>query len=159
MSKLVAPAVRFFGPTKSARFIGEDADEWRRIQPGEEARLGTGFDLETAEPELGIGITRRGADTFELSFDLIRLGLKLKSEVVERLREKWHAQLSPKTPQRLRARGRFSASFALFPTRSERVDEWKVFLETTLSDSASYQPSTQTRQRRKEIESHTADSL
>lgn len=159
MSALVAPEIRFYGPERSPNFIGEGAN-WHRMEPADEARLGTGFDLETDEPEVGIAITKRGVDTVEIAFDLIRLGMKLRPAIVERLREKWESQLSAKTPQRLRARSHFSVSFAQFSTHRQRVEDWRQFLDTILSDLSSYQKTpTQTRKRKAENDDHTPDSL
>ena len=137
---VVAPCVRFFSG-RSESFV-EDGARWRRATREEDARDHTGYDHETHEPSVGIYIERRPNGLFRIGFDIWKLNLNLVPAVIERIESRWKQESASFSKPMLRSvgwRAHFSKSFMRFEVSPERVDAWKLELESILSDATSYE--------------------
>ena len=135
------PLVRFFaGRSQSSVQFG---GSWRRMTPEDEARSHTGYHRETRESSIGVSLTRRPNGLVRVAFDLARLDLNLRPATIEHLRSHWHEEAAKfsKSLQRSTARrAHFSKSFASFEIAPERVEEWKLELDSVLSNPVSFEP-------------------
>ena len=132
---IVAPHIRCFSG-RSESFV-QDGARWRRTTPEDEAHLHTGFDHETHEPSVGIYVERRPNGLLRIGFDIWKLNLNLVPAVIERVEIRWRQEAASFSKPLLRSVGRrahFSKSFMRFEVSPERVDAWKLELESILSN-------------------------
>jgi hypothetical protein len=136
---VTAPFVKFIGPGKSPYFV-EDRYRWRRMRPREEARLRTGFANDNRELHVGVFVERRQNKHAIVGFNMFKVGLALRPEVLVELLLKWQREDAPSLmPKSFRLKSRFSKSFVEIPTTSNRVEFWKQLFESVLTDSRSYE--------------------
>lgn len=138
--KQLSPSVRFFAG-RSQSFV-QCGTEWHRLTSEDEARLATGFARESREPNVGVYVARRPNGLVRLGFDLARLDLKLTPAAIERLEGRWRGEASNFSKPLYRAtlrRTHFSRSFTQFEVAPERVEGWKLELESVLSDPNTYE--------------------
>jgi hypothetical protein len=141
------PHVAFFS-RRSENFIGAGA-EWRRATPEDDAHFRTGRDRE-GERHLGVYMVPRKNGMVRVGFDLLRLNLNLRPEIIERLWARWRAEgdsLSKSLLKSAERRSHFSKSFAAFEVSIHRLEQWKRELESILSNPDSY-VTTETESRR-----------
>jgi hypothetical protein len=139
---IAPPTVRVFSGRPEG-FVGQpNTDSWRRITVEEEARMRTGLNRETREPSIGVYVAVNNGRV-KIGFDLWKLDVNLKPDVLERLEQQWRegdAVLFSK--QALRRVGRkvhISKSFVTIVTAPERLEFWKTELESILSDAHSFE--------------------
>jgi hypothetical protein len=140
LTEIVALRVQFFsGRSESFMQIGS---EWKRCTPEDEAAQYTGFDRITREPSVGVYVSRRASVLMRIGFDLWRLGVNLRPEVIERLQNRWREQSANLSKSMLRSaqrRSHFSKSFMRFEISPEFLEGWKAELESVLSNPGSFE--------------------
>jgi hypothetical protein len=132
------PHIEFFSG-RSERFF-QVSSQWRRATPEDDAHFRTGRDRE-GERHLGVYLVPRKNGLVRVGFDLWRLNISLRREVIERLWARWHADgdsLSKSLLKSAERRSHFSKSFAAFEVSVHRLEQWKSELESTLSNPDSY---------------------
>jgi hypothetical protein len=138
------PTVTFFrAPSKSYVLCGS---EWQRVSPEEEARMHTGFDRVTREPHIGASIVRRPNGLLRMSFDLVRLDVRLRPSALARLERAWKEEAENFSKPLFRAalrRTHFSRVFVQFEVLPERDEQWKAELSALLENPASYETANQ----------------
>jgi hypothetical protein len=137
---IAAPTVRFFNG-RSECFV-QDGSRWRRLTLEEEARDCTGYARETAEPHVGVYVVRRQNGLVRLGLDLWKLSVNLRPAVIEHLERRWRQEAAAFSKSLFRTVGRrvhFSKSFARFEIAPERLEAWKLELESVLSDPDTYE--------------------
>lgn len=132
------PHVHFI-ESRPTFYLG-DPTGWHRASLEQSAYLRTGISTDPRESNVGIYVRRRQNNRYLLGFDLWRLPLKLRSEVVERLRVRWRAQVDV-LPKPARNRIRFCGGCTSFEleTTLDHVDGWKAVLGNVLSDPNSFE--------------------
>ena len=137
---VLPPHLAFFSrPSQWLRRVGS---QWRRATPECDAHSHTGRDQD-GERHLGIYVVPRRNGLVRIAFDLWRLGLNLRPEIIERLWARWRADgesLSKSLLKSAERRSHFSKSFAAFEVSIHRLEQWKSELDSILSNPASYVP-------------------
>src|SRR6267143_459152 len=129
------PIVKFFSG-RAECFI-QDGRKWHRMSCEDEAHGFTGFSRETNEVNVGIYATRRPNGLVRVGFDVWRIGANLRPTAIERLENRWRQEAASFSKPMLRSvsrRAHFSKSFMRFEVSPERVEEWKLELESILSN-------------------------
>ena len=138
---LAPPNVRFFSG-RSESFI-QCGSVWKRTTPEDDAKMHTGYDRETQEPNVGIFVIRVANGLLRVGFDLWKIDANLRPSVIERLESRWQQREAVNlSASQLRAVGRrvhISKSFARFEISIHRLEEWKSELESILSDPNTYE--------------------
>jgi hypothetical protein len=138
---ITAPHVRCYSG-KQDSFI-QDGERWRRMNAEDEAHFHTGYDRETREPNIGVYITRRPNDLLRIGFDIFKLNVNLRPPVIERLERRWQQReavnLSKSMLRHVARRVHISKSFAQFEISIHRLEEWRLELESILSDPNTYE--------------------
>jgi len=117
--------------------------EWHHLTIEDEAHSQTGMSHETKEPSVGVFIGRRQNGLLKLGFDLARIGVNLRQEVVKQMEQRWRdqaAKFSKPLFRSVQRRAHFSRSFAQFEIAPERVEQWRGELSAILENPASYEP-------------------
>lgn len=136
------PVVAFYSGRMES-FVGDGPGNYRRMTPEDAAKMHTGYDRETHEPNVGIYIVRRPNGLLRIGFDLWKINANLCPAVIERLEKRWRqeaASLSKSMLRHVSHRAHFSKSFARFEVLPERVEPWKDELSAVLSSPESYEP-------------------
>jgi hypothetical protein len=135
------PIIQFFSG-RSECFV-QDGERWRRLTAEDDAHGFTGFNRETNEASVGVYATKRPNGLFRIGFDIFKLNVNLRSSVIERLKNRWQRQEAQNlSASMLRCVGRrthFSKTFAQFEISIHRLAEWRLELESILSDPGSYE--------------------
>jgi hypothetical protein len=138
---LLPPNIRFFSG-RSESFV-QDGERWRRMSPEDEAHMHTGYNREAHEPNIGVYIVRRPNGLLRIGFDIWKLNVNLRPSAIERLESRWQQReavnLSPSMLRNVARRVHISKSFARLEISLHRVEEWKVELESILSDPNTYE--------------------
>jgi hypothetical protein len=119
-----------------------DGDGWRRLTIEGEAVNCSGVNRETGEAGVGVYVARRPNGLLRIGFDVCRLGVSLRPAAIERLKERWISEtsgLSKPLMRSVNSRAHFSRSFAQFEVSPERLAEWKLDLESILTDARLYE--------------------
>jgi len=137
---LMPPNIRFFSGRSESYF--QFGSEWRRATSEDEAKAYSGYDRTTHDPNVGIYITPRPNGLVRIGFDLWKLNANLRPATIERLQNRWRQESTELSKFMLRSaqrRSHFSKSFARFEISPERIEEWKLELESVLSNPDSYE--------------------
>ena len=135
----IAPNTDFFSG-RSEAFV-QIGPEWRRATPEEEARASTGYSRDAHEPNVGIYLVPRPNGLVRVGFDLWKLDVNLRPEIVEGMEARWRAEAVSFSKSLLKSvlrRSHFSKSFARFEISPDRLEQWKEELESILSNPESY---------------------
>jgi len=140
-SVVAAPHVQFFSGRQET-FL-QSGDTWHRATPEDSAKIHTGLDRESHEPNVGVYIVQRPNDLVRVGFDLWKIDANLRPSVLERLESRWREReavnLSKSMVRRVGRRVHISKSFARFEVSVHRLEEWKAELESILSDPNTYE--------------------
>jgi hypothetical protein len=136
------PSIVKFFAGRSECFV-QDGERWRRMLPEDEAHHHTGYDRDTHGPNVGIYVTRRPNGLLRIGFDLWKIDANLRPSVIERLESRWREReavnLSNSMLRRVSQRAHISKSFARFEISVHRLEEWRLELESILSDPNTYE--------------------
>jgi hypothetical protein len=141
MTAEIAPHIHFFSG-RSEAFI-QVGPEWRRATAEEEGRLHTGYTRDSHEPSVGVYIVPRPNRLFRIGFDLWKLDVSLRPEIVERMKTRWSAEAASFSKSLLKSasrRSHFSKTFAQLEVSPAHLEGWKEELAALLSNPASYTP-------------------
>jgi hypothetical protein len=131
--------VKFFaGPSES--FI-LDGSRGRRVTPREEAHFHTGYNRASGDVHIGAFVEPRKNGLVRVGFDVIRLDLDLRPQVIERIRDRWTAESARFSKPLLKSascRAHFSKTFAEFEISPTQLESWKEELTSILSESGSF---------------------
>jgi hypothetical protein len=140
-SVVAAPHVQFFSGRQET-FL-QSGDTWRRATPEDSAKMHTGLDRESREPNVGVYIVHKPNDLVRVGFDLWKIDANLRPSVLERLESRWQEReavnLSKSMLRRVGRRMHISKSFARFEISLHRLEKWKAELSAILSNSESYE--------------------
>lgn len=105
-----------------------------------EAYMRTGRDRSTGRLGVYVSLRHCRHGLVHIEFDVFRLGLRLRSKVLTRVRRKWRSQVTP-LPQTMKRRIWLDHGLCLFrfQTLPQHVEGWKRELEAVLSEGTSYE--------------------